>query len=295
MEPQPVRPPWLPVATPPVPPPVGPEPPPAPPPRAPRFSWRRITRSPRGAAGVAIVAAALLLWPFSGWSILPWLAGLGALVVLRLLRLDGLLRGWDPHLAGLVVVAGLMVSTGPWSWALAASLGVLLAGLAQLPWWRLAAAGAVLCLVSGIGYGFATYQGRLEREQIEARAGDPLRGRLGETRPERVLPAMLQAVELDDADPVCRLLTPPAEAQLLATVRAPDCASAVAELHRRSGTVPETPPAAVPPPVPSGDRWLVDACPTAWAAAAGPELGRVAIGRTDPTVQRFAVTGFERC
>src|ERR687893_726326 len=64
------------------------------------------------------------------------------LLVLRLMRLDGPLRGWDIPLAGLAVVIGLMLSTSPWAWALAGSIGVLLAGLAQLPWWRLAAGGA---------------------------------------------------------------------------------------------------------------------------------------------------------
>ena len=50
-------------------------------------------------------------------------------------------------------LVGLMLNTGPWDWALAASLGVLLAGLVQLPWWRLAAVGAVLCLLAGVGWG----------------------------------------------------------------------------------------------------------------------------------------------
>src|SRR5687768_13444793 len=86
---------------------------PAPPPQ--RHSWRRLTRSRRGAAGLAIGAAALLLWPFAGWSPWPWLAGVGALVLLRLLRLDGLLRGWVWHVGGLVVVVGLMIlSENPW-------------------------------------------------------------------------------------------------------------------------------------------------------------------------------------
>ena len=49
------------------------------PPAAPRpsFTWQRLTRTRRGAAGLAIGSAALLLWPFSGWSGIPWLVGLG--------------------------------------------------------------------------------------------------------------------------------------------------------------------------------------------------------------------------
>ncbi len=87
--------------------------PPAPPVDAARFTWQRLTRTRRGAAGLAIGSAALLLWPFAGVVGIPWLVGLGVLLLLRLLRLDGLLRGWDVHLGGLVVVVGLMFSTGP--------------------------------------------------------------------------------------------------------------------------------------------------------------------------------------
>ena len=68
--------------------PVGPPPTP---------TWRRLVRTRRGAVGLAIVAAALLLWPFAGPCWIPWLVGFLALILLRLLRLDGLLRGWDVH------------------------------------------------------------------------------------------------------------------------------------------------------------------------------------------------------
>src|SRR5690242_4126817 len=103
MEPRPEPPPWLPVTrTPPAPPAVPPAadaagaPPPgaragagaprsgalrraegstegAPPPSRPSFTWQRLTRTRRGAAGLAIGSAALLLWPFAGWSAIPWL------------------------------------------------------------------------------------------------------------------------------------------------------------------------------------------------------------------------------
>ena len=310
MEQPPTPPPWLPAPRPPAPvdPRVSPQPvgrpettPPPDDPGTPRrnsgpgFPWRRILRSPRGAAGLAVLAAALLLWPFAGLSWIPWLVGLGALVVLRLLRLDGLLRGWDLPLAGLVVVAGLMVSTSPWAWALAASIGVLLAGLLRLPWWRLAAVGAVMCVVSGVGFALSTVETVETARRIEARAGDPLRVQLGEARPERVLPAIVQAVELDDADPVCRLLTPPAEAQLLRALGAADCDAAVAELHRRIGPGASTDQRTLPQPVPTGDTWTVDACASPWAAAAGPALGRITVARTGPAVQRFAVAGFASC
>jgi hypothetical protein len=244
---------------------------------------------------VAVLAAALLLWPFAGFSWIPWLIGIAVLVVLRLLRLDGPLRGWDIPIAGLAVVIGLMVSTGPWAWALAGSLGVLLAGLAQLPWWRLAAVGAVLCAVSGIGFGLSVHQDRLELEQVQARAGDPMRVQLGETRAARVLPAILTAVQQDDADPICRLLTPPAEAQLLGAVGASSCPDAVAELHRRISGAPVVDDERLPQPQSSPAGSIVNACSTAWVSAAGQELGQIVIMQTDPSVQRFAVRGFAPC
>jgi hypothetical protein len=242
-----------------------------------------------------MVAAALLLWPFAGFSWIPWLIGIAALLVLRLMRLDGPLRGWDIPLAGLAVVIGLMLSTSPWAWALAGSIGVLLAGLAQLPWWRLAAVGAVLCVVSGIGFGMSFYQDRAELEQIQTRAGDPMRVQLGETRPARVLPAVLSAVQQDDADPVCRLLTPEAEAQLLGALTTGSCADAVGELHRRGSGTPVLDEKNLPQPQASPDGWIVDACSTVWASAAGPQLGRIMIMQTDPSVQRFAIRGFVPC
>ena len=147
----------------------------------------------QGAAGLAILAAALLLWPFAGWFWIPWLAGLVVLVLVALLRLDRLLHGWSWHLGGLAVLVGLMLNTGPWDWALAASLGVLLAGLVQLPWWRLAAVGAVLCLLAGAGWGsivIARRRKRRRRKRSGAAEREPARRVV---RPDLVLPGWFSA------------------------------------------------------------------------------------------------------
>ena len=167
-----------------------------------------------GAVGLAIVAAALLLWPFAGLSWIPWLVGFLALILLRLLRLDGLLRGWDVHAAGLVVVAGLMISTTPWAWALAASIGVLIAGLTRLPAWRLAALGAVLCLLAGAGYVWSTVERSGRRSPRYAPVQE--RSRQDQGAPRRatgVLPILLNRIAQGSPDAICdNLLAEPVRA-----------------------------------------------------------------------------------
>lgn len=296
-------PPWLPEARPAYPPvPVQPGPAPGggPGQTRPRFDWRRLTRSPRGAALVAVLAAALLLWPFAGFSWIPWLIGIAALVVLRLLRLDGPLRGWDIPLAGLAVVIGLMVSTGPWAWALAASIGVLLAGLAQLPWWRLAAVGAVLCVVGGIGFGLSVHRDRIEQEQIQARAGDQSRAGIAEESGD-IVPTLVLAITQSAPDPdlLCALLTPPAEEQLARGLGVPDCAAAAPALHQPQPPTATPTTAGMPrgadPKQPPPAELTLDACATRWAEAAGAALGRVQVKLVDPNERTYLVTGFAPC
>lgn len=301
-QPQATPPPWLPAARQAVPPPAVPEPsdkgapdPPTPP-TGPRFNWRKLARSPRGAAGLAVLAAALLLWPFSGLSWIPWLAGLGALIILRLLRLDGLLRGWDIPLAGLVVVIGLMWSTGPWAWALAASIGVLLAGLAQLPWWRLAAVGAVMCLVSGFGVGFSSWQEQQQADAAIAQTQEQGRGTQGTPRPNGVLPIVLNRIAQNVPGPICdNLMGESARQTFAAAVGAKDCAAAVATLSSRVTDRLEYTRAVVPS-VEHGSTLIVDACAMKWGAgaAAGPQLGKLTVGlKTGGST--YEITGFAPC
>ncbi len=309
MEPRPEPPPWLPVARTPVPPPTSPDSPPPPPPPTvpdpppptapnsrPPFRWQRLTRTRRGAAGLAIGSAALLLWPFSGWSPIPWLVGLGVLIVLRLLRLDGLFRGWLWHLGGLVVVAGLMYGTGPWAWALAASIGVLVAGLLQLPWWRLAAVGAVMCAVCGVGFGISTYQTQRETAAADRQVQRELQGQQGAPRPQGVLPILLNRIAQNVPGPVCdNLLADPARAALVAATRQPDCDGAVAALSaqvvdraRYAG--------ATAPMVQMPTGYSVDACSLTWSngRTAGPRLGLLEIGQK-PGGSSYYVVAFSPC
>jgi hypothetical protein len=258
--------------------------------------WRRLTRSRRGAAGLAIVAAALLLWPFAGWFWIPWLAGLVVLVLIGLLRLDRLLGDWAWHVGGLAVVAGLMLRTGPWDWALAASIGVLLAGLVQLPWWRLAAVGAVLCVMSGTGWGMdrvrVAQEGAAQQAQAQAQSYD-----LNQmSRPTRALPVLLRAVGRNDPTPVCSgLMSEAARASFATAVGTPDCPAAVQALAAKVED-----PAAYglgrAPSSTTGDVLTVDACRLSWAPGVtpGPQLGVFTVGRAG-SASTYVVTGFRAC
>ena len=308
MEPRPEPPPWLPVTRTPSPPAVPPAPPAgatgapsagAAPPQAaaprPSFTWQRLTRTRRGAAGLAIGSAALLLWPFAGWAAIPWLVGLGVLVLLRLLRLDGLLRGWVWHLGGLVVVAGLMYSTGPWAWALAASIGVLVAGLLQLPWWRLAAVGVVMCAVSGVGFAFSTYQTQEARRAQDAAENAQSYSLQGERTPERVVGALLENIAQDDVPAFCGLLDVPARTDVVRATGAADCPGALAVLRSRTSSPQYQHLDA--PTVQNGSVWLTDACRTAWATPAlgGQALGRIEVRKSAPPGGTYFISRFLPC
>jgi hypothetical protein len=240
------------------------------------------------------MAAALLLWPFAGPLWIPWLAGFLALILLRLLRLDTLLRGWDVHAAGLVVVAGMMISTTPWAWALAASIGVLIAGLTLLPAWRLAALGAVLCLLAGAGYVWSNMEA--ERAAVAAYAPVQERSRQdqGAPRANGVLPILLNRIAQGSPDAICdNLLAEPVRAQFAEAAGQPDCDAAV---HALAAQVTDTGryADAEAPSSPAGDGLTVDACALDWGAKpAGPQLGHLTITAAVPS--RYLITGFRPC
>jgi hypothetical protein len=235
------------------------------------------------------------MWPFSGLSWIPWLAGFGALIVLRLLRLDGPLRGWDLPLAGLVVVIGLMISTGPWAWALAASIGVLIAGLVQLPGWRLAAVGAVLCLITGIGFALTNLHEQQEAAASYGALQQESRADQGAPRPQSVLPSLLNRIALGSPGAVCdNLLAEQARTPFASSVGQPDCAAAVMALAARVSDRIRYAQANIPT-VPTATGLEADACTMDWGsgAPAGPQIGHFTIGPVAPS--RYVVTGFRPC
>jgi hypothetical protein len=245
---------------------------------------------------VALVAAALLLWPFSGWFWVPWLAGLVTLVLVALLRLDRLLGGWTWHVGGLAVVVGLMLRTGPWDWALAASLGVLLAGLVQLPMWRLAAAGTVLCVLAGAGWGFDRHRDAQQVAAQEASRNQQDLTLYGARTPDDVLPALLEGIGQSDVRDVCALLSPSAEQAFVRAAGTTDCGGAVGHFH---AALPRVPPLRDldAPTSGGGDDMTVDGCRTVWATATlgGPALGVLEVVRSGPPGRTYFIAGFRPC
>lgn len=262
--------------------------------------WRRLRpRSLRGATALGLAGAALLLLPFlddpDRWWV-PIGLGFGTLVLLALLRLDRLLQGWAPHVAGVVLVAALVNGTreNPWAWALALSVGVIVAGALLLPRWKVLALGVVLLVVSGVGYSFRSAEIRQDQARIDAQAGTQFRTDLGVARPQLALVSLDTGVASPNPARVCRLVQPAALDQVRAATGAPTCEDAVAVLH---GRVPEgagvTEPDRRPDPVVAvGATTTVDACRSAWGAAA-PQLGRVVLTRTTPST--FQVSSFAPC
>jgi hypothetical protein len=184
-------------------------------------------------AGLILVAAVLLLWPFAAWSWWPVVIGLGVLVLLYLLRLDRLLFGWAPHLAGLVVVVLMAARSDAWAWGLAAGLAVLGAGFVRLPAARLLVVGAVLSLVCGAGYGFTHYQSAAQRHANQV-AQDHLYVRSRSAVPAGAVVARLSEDIATGQDlQACGLLGPTGGTQFAQAAGAPDCRSAVAALRAR--------------------------------------------------------------
>ncbi len=256
--------------------------------------WRRFVRTRRGAVGLVIVAAALLLWPFAELSWIPWLIGFVALILIRLLRLDGVLRGWDVHLAGVVVIAGLMITTTPWAWALAASIGLLIAGLARLPAWRLAALGAAACLLAGAGYVWSNVQREEQAAAAYAPVQEQSRQNQGATRPNGVLPILLNRIAQGSPDAICtNLLAPHARAQFAASVGQPDCDAAVRALSAQVTDARRYADADAPGEL-IGNGSIVDACTLEWGPnPAGPQIGHLTITAVAPS--RYLVTDFRPC
>lgn len=258
-------------------------------------------RSARWLAGAGIAVTAALLWPFAGWSGWPILAGLGAMVVLYLLRVDRLLRGWAPHLAGLLTVFLLVAHTGPWAWGLALGLAVLGAGLVRLPRWRLLTVGLVLTLGFGVGYAVTEYHAAAARDRQAEQARAAGVADVMAIAPRLVLPGLLTRVATDDAAGACAALTPPAKRDFAAAVRAPDCEAAVHQLARQV----TDPRAYVQPDLPDdavtehpGGTATVDGCRASWTtsgSAPGPRLGRFELRRSAENPGRYLIVGYAPC
>jgi hypothetical protein len=270
-----------------------------PPPPGPDPARPRRQRWPvRVLAGVILAAATLLLWPFADWSWWPVIIGFGVLVLLYLLRLDRLLLGWAPHLAGLVVVVLLAARSDPWAWGLATGLAVLGVGFTRLPRTRVLALGAVLTLLCGAGYGVTHWRTAVQQRAARAAADNRESLNLSAIAPGYVVPFLASYLAAGDDVTVCPMLIAPADAQFAAAVGAPDCPAAV---HRFAARVTDQgsyrgvtlPWSAV---TKSGDTATVDGCQATWRSdpAPGPTLGEFQLTRYQHT-DRYLITGYTPC
>jgi hypothetical protein len=266
-----------------------------------RPGWRRWPV--RVLVGVVLLAAIGLLWPFAGWSWWPILGGFGTLVLLYVLRLDRLLFGWAPHLAGLVTVVLMAARSDPWAWGLAAGVAVLGVGLARLPDRRMLLVGGGLVLVFGLGYGVAHYRSAEQRRQEEAQAAAQQATNVVAIAPELLPRVVARGIATGDGRTTCDLLGAPARDQLAASVGAPDCVSAVTRLAGQVSdptayAAPRLPPSAlVKRPGPAGQPGsaVLDGCQASWPTPdPGPPLGRFSLAQYQQT-DRYLVTGYSPC
>jgi hypothetical protein len=258
----------------------------------------RQRRPVRVLAGLILLAAVLLLWPFAAWSWWPVLIGFGVLVLLYLLRLDRLLFGWAPHLAGLVVVVLLAARSDPWAWGLAAGLAILGVGFTRLPGIRVLAVGAVFVVLCGAGYGITHYRSTAQQQAEQAAQDRHESLNLSAVKPGYVVPFLASYLAAGDDKTVCPMLTGASAAQFAAALGAPDCRSAV---HRFAGQVSNQgvyrsvalPWAAV---AKTGDTATVDGCRARWPGGAipGPALGRFGLTRYQNT-DRYLIISYTPC
>ena len=276
----------------------GPEPAPRPGPLGRGRQW-----PVRALVGVVVLAAIGLLWPFAGWSWWPILGGLGVRILLSLLRVDRLLFGWAPHLAGLVTVVLMAARSGPWAWGLAAGIAMLGVGLARLPDRRVLLAGAGLVLVFGLGYGAAHYRTAELRQREQARAATQQARGVVALAPELLLRSLARGIAAGDGRTTCDLLGTPAGDQFAASVGVADCGSAVARLASQVSNpvayqAPMLPPSALVKRPGAGGQpggAVLDGCQASWPMPnVGPKLGRFTLAQYQRG-ERYVVTGYAAC
>lgn len=272
----------------------------------------RRRRPLRVVVGVAILVAIGLLWPFADWNWWPVVTGLGVLVLLYLLRLNWLLLGWAPHLAGLVTVVLLLGRTGPWVWGFAAGLALLGYGLVRLPDWRVAAVGIALTAVFGIGYAVSQYRTDTQLAQEHAQTRAEQAANVMATSAELIVPSFTNSLAGGDSRTMCDLLGPTAAAQFAAAHAAPDCARAVTALAAQVRNPGAYRSASLPAGsiVKRADGATVDGCRARWPATGGgsvtasmgtptatpgPPLGRFELRRFPGRADAFLVVGYAPC
>jgi hypothetical protein len=165
-----------------------------------------------------------------------------------------------------------------------------------LPWWRLAAVGAVLCVLSGVGWGYDRYRHAQEAAAREAQTQIESYGSNQMSRPTRALPVMLRAIGRNDPAPVCSgLLSEPARASFVAAAGAADCPAAVRTLAARVDDSAAYGLGRAPSST-ANDVLTVDACRLSWASgtAPGPQLGVLTVARLQDATT-YVVTAFRAC
>lgn len=267
-------------------------------------------------AAVSLVAAALTLWAFAGWTWWVLAVLVGGLIVARL-ALGLFPEPWRQG-AGNWAVVGLAAAVTLWlvTWTSTLELGVAVgvAGAAaavqlwpERSWVRWTAAGVSVCLAAGCGLAL-WLAWRADEQRREAAERQARAYRVAEMRPDTPVGMFHQlAKDLADGDEfwACWLFDDRGRRQFAAAANASSCEAAVRDLHGRiaagrrgvygGATVPAD---AV---VTADDTVFVDGCQAYTLDGfdeiplPGPELGQLTLRRDSEFEVGYLITGYTPC
>lgn len=290
-------------------------PPPLDPSDRPSQAWPALPVPPRVAA-VTGVAAVLLLWGLTGWSVLALGMALGAALALRIVGVALLPRRLLDRAAVLslpVAVLALIVQSTWWAVALAAGLSFACLALTQRARTRAVAAGLGLALVAagGAGLGVGLVAATASQEADRVAADEFSRGQILPHRPDQVPPDLMRrivdATTRNEAS--CSNFDEHGQREFLAAFGSSDCRSALqaagAQIVKPNDYDRIDASSLRVQPRPDGTV-LVDTCAVRWRDEAlswvlsrpagprpGPPPGRLVVAPAFTVAWR--ITAYQRC
>ncbi len=247
------------------------------------------------AAGLGLLAAAVVLWGFAGFTWRVPAAALGGVVVARLLLLPLFPRRLRAWLGPLVLAATflyLLTQVSGWAWGITLALVGTAVGVVRLPRWRVLAASVAVGVVCAAGLLVSGHESAVQQQLQQAQGDQVDASRELADDPTLLLSSLTTLIVSGDTVGGCFYFSPAAQAQFAASVGARDCPVAISVLHQQVRDParyqsPRLPPEAITRG-PGGEMATVNACVATWGPAfegspsdgsVGPRLGVLTLVR----------------